>query len=103
MICMKKTALMATIVLASCAAWLLASDPPRSSASGVLITKDAFILPVSRPALPTGSVLIREGKIAEFGPQVATPEGATVIEEKRQEVMPGRIDCDSHLAIIGGV
>ena len=100
---MKKTALMATIVLASCAAWLLASEPQRSPASGVLIIKDAFILPVSRPALPKGSVLIREGKIAEIGPQVATPEGATVIDAKGQYVMPGIIDCHSHIAISGGV
>ena len=84
MIRMKKTALMATIVLASCAAWLLASEPQRSPASGVLIIKDAFILPVSGPALPKGSVLIREGKIAEIGPQVTTPEGATVIDAKGQ-------------------
>src|SRR5216117_2310175 len=103
MIRMKKTALMAAIVLASCAAWLLASEPQRSPASGVLIIKDAFILPVSRPAFPKGSVLIREGKIAEIGPQVATPEGATVIDAKGQYVMPGIIDCHSHIAISGGV
>src|SRR5262245_2928556 len=67
------------------------------------VIRNATILTVSHGTIPKGSILIRDGKIAEVGANVATPAGATVIDASNQYVMPGIIDCHSHIAISGGV
>ena len=46
---------------------------------------------------------MRDGKIAAVGTDVKAPEGATVIDAAGQFVIPGIIDCHSHIAIDGGV
>jgi imidazolonepropionase-like amidohydrolase len=53
--------------------------------------------------IEAGTVLLRGGKIAAVGREVAVPEGATVIDAKGRYVMPGIIDTHSHNAIEGGV
>jgi imidazolonepropionase-like amidohydrolase len=47
--------------------------------------------------------LIRDGKIAVVGADVAVPSGATVIDAAGEFVMPGIVDCHSHIAIDGSV
>lgn len=69
---------------------------PLMAAPAVLI-QNATILPVTKPAFQ-GSVLIRDGKIAEVGEKIAVPPGAQVIDGSGQFVMPGIIDCHSHIA-----
>ncbi len=49
-----------------------------------------------------GDMLIREGIIAGLG-QIERPAGVMVIDLKGQHVIPGVIDCHSHIAIQGGV
>lgn len=46
-----------------------------------------------------GAVLLRDGKIAAIGKQVAAPAGATVIDAKGKYVTPGLIDVHSHLGV----
>lgn len=46
-----------------------------------------------------GSVLLRDGKVAAIGQQIATPAGATVIDAKGKFVTPGLIDVHSHLGV----
>lgn len=46
-----------------------------------------------------GTVLLRDGKIAAVGQNVAVPAGATVVDAKGQHVIPGIIDCHSHIAV----
>jgi imidazolonepropionase-like amidohydrolase len=58
------------------------------NANVITVTKGSFY----------GSILIRDGKIAALGPDVAAPEGATVIDAAGQYVMPGIIDPHSHIA-----
>ena len=53
--------------------------------------------------IPKGSILIRGGKIAEIGPKVTVPAGATVIDATGQFVTPGIIDPHSHIAVAGGI
>ncbi|MGI8744269.1 MAG: amidohydrolase [Bryobacteraceae bacterium] len=69
---------------------------PLTAAPAILI-QNATILPVTKPAFQ-GSVLIRDGKIAEVGEKIAAPAGAQVIDGSGQFVMPGIIDCHSHIA-----
>src|SRR6266849_9744453 len=50
-----------------------------------------------------GSILVCDGKIAEVGENILVPQGATVIDASGQYVIPGIIDCHSHIAVDGGV
>lgn len=45
-----------------------------------------------------GSIVIRDNKIVEAGTSVMIPVGAKVIDASGQHVMPGIIDCHSHIA-----
>jgi imidazolonepropionase-like amidohydrolase len=69
----------------------------------VTVIQNASILTVSHGTIQNGSVLIRDGKIAEVGNAVSVPAGATVIDARGQYVMPGIIDCHSHIAVDGNV
>jgi imidazolonepropionase-like amidohydrolase len=43
-------------------------------------------------------ILIRDGKIESIGSKVAIPSGATTIDLSKMTVLPGLIDCHTHLA-----
>jgi imidazolonepropionase-like amidohydrolase len=75
--------------------------PP--DASPVILIQNATILTVSHGTIERGSILIKDGKIAEVGPSIKAPKDATVIDAAGQFVMPGIIDCHSHIAIEGSV
>jgi len=82
-----------------------AANPP-TTASGpapVILIQDATILTVSHGNLEHGSILIKDGKIAEVGPSIKAPKDAQVIDAQGQFVMPGIVDCHSHIAIDGDV
>lgn len=64
----------------------------QSPGSPVLI-KDARIVTAAGPVIEKGSVLIRNGLIAEVGPTVQAPAGAWVIEGNGLTVYPGLIDA----------
>lgn len=79
------------------------SATPLPDAGPVILIQNATILTVSHGTIERGSILIRDGKIAEVGPEIKAPSGAKVIDAAGQFVMPGIIDCHSHIAIEGGV
>ena len=88
------------------AAWFVearafAAEPP--DAPAVTLIENATILTVSHGTIEHGSILIRDGKIAEVGASIAEPKGAQVIDAKGQFVMPGIVDCHSHIAVDGSV
>jgi imidazolonepropionase-like amidohydrolase len=78
-----------------------AANPPDTPS--VLLIQNATILTVSHGTIEHGSVLIKDGKIAEVGTNVKTPKDAQVIDANGQFVIPGIVDCHSHIAIDGGV
>jgi imidazolonepropionase-like amidohydrolase len=75
----------------------------RAQSPGVTVIRDATILTVTHGTIEHGSILIRDGKIAAVGTDVAVPAGATVIDAAGQFVMPGIVDCHSHIAVDGSV
>jgi imidazolonepropionase-like amidohydrolase len=86
------------------AAVCLSSRPSQAQGgSNVMLIKNATILTVTKGTIQHGSILVRNGKIAEVGANVAAPSGANVIDGTGLFVMPGIIDCHSHIAIEGGV
>jgi len=69
--------------------------PP--AATLVAIT-NATILTASHGTIENGTILIRNGKIAAVGKDLAVPAAAQVIDGKGKFVMPGIIDAHSHSA-----
>ena len=94
------------IVIALLAALFVAASDSRATppdVSPVILIQNATILTVSHGTIENGSILIKDGKIAEVGASLKAPTGARVIDAAGQFVMPGIIDCHSHIAIEGGV
>ena len=99
----RKALVLAAVMLAMTVSWMPAAPPQGSAGSGVTVIKDGTILTVTNGVIQKGSILIRNGKIAEVGPAVTAPDGATVIDAAGMYVMPGIIDAHNHIAIAGGV
>jgi imidazolonepropionase-like amidohydrolase len=79
----------------------VAGTPP--DAPSVIIIQNATILTISHGTIEHGFILIKDGKIAEVGQAVKAPKDAQVIDAAGQYVMPGIIDCHSHIAVDGSV
>ncbi len=84
-------------------AFIACATPVCAQESSVTLIKNATVLTITHGTIEHGSVLIRDGKIADIGTNIAAPAGATVIDATGQYVVPGIIDCHSHIAIEGGV
>ncbi len=69
----------------------------------VTVIRNATIMTEGAKGTVKGSILVRDGKIAEVGENVLVPEGATVIDANGQWVIPGIIDCHTHIAVDGNV
>ena len=48
----------------------------------VIAIRGGTVLPVSGPAIPNGTVVIRGGKIVAVGANVAIPQGAEIVDAK---------------------
>src|SRR5208283_5270681 len=68
-----------------------------------LLIRNATILTVTHGTLERGDILIKDGKIAAVGSALKAPADAQVVDASGQFVMPGIIDCHSHIAIDGDV
>jgi imidazolonepropionase-like amidohydrolase len=98
---------LAILAMLLCGQAVRASNPPASDAQSkdaqVTLIKNATILTIKNGTIEHGSILIRDGKIAAVGADVKAPSNATVIDASGQWVMPGIVDCHSHIAIDGDV
>ncbi|CAN5508012.1 amidohydrolase family protein [soil metagenome] len=86
-------------VLAQTAARAPQVQAPPAAAEVIAIT-NARVLPVSGPAIERGTVVIRDGRIAAVGSDVAPPTGARVIDAAGKVVTPGFIDSATQLGIV---
>jgi imidazolonepropionase-like amidohydrolase len=91
------------ILLAALLTVAFAPSTAFAQASNTILIQNATILTITHGNIEHGSILIRDGKIAVVGTDVKAPDGATVIDAGGQFVMPGIVDCHSHIAIDGGV
>lgn len=71
--------------------------------SGAMLIKNAMVITITHGRIEHGSILIRDGKVAEVGTTVDAPADAKVIDASGMYVMPGIIDCHTHIAIDGDV
>jgi len=80
---------------------LRAANPP--DAPSVILIQNATVLTVSHGTIEHGSILIKDGKIVEVGQSIKAPKDAQIVDAAGQFVMPGIIDCHSHIAVDGSV
>lgn len=91
------------LVLGLSVAARAANPPDVPAAPSAIVIQNATILTVSHGTIEHGSILIQNGKITEVGQSVHAPKDAQVIDAAGQFVMPGIIDCHSHIAVDGSV
>src|SRR5690606_38923548 len=92
----------------TCVALLVLASPLASTAgegastyeplpSRTTLIRGAVILDGKGGRLADGDLLLRDGRIAALGADLAAPEGANVIDATGRWVTPGIIDVHSHL------
>jgi len=75
-----------------------------SAAPVETLIKNATIMTASHGTIANGSILIRDGKIAEVGSNLKPRDpNARVIDASGKYVTPGIIDCHSHTGVDGNV
>ena len=88
------------LVMGNTEAWRAA--PP--AAPGTVLVKNATLWTAGpRGTLRNADLLVKDGKIAAVGRELAPPKGALVVDGTGRHVSPGIIDCHNHWAILGNV
>ncbi|HXN52671.1 MAG TPA: amidohydrolase family protein [Candidatus Acidoferrum sp.] len=70
----------------------------QSHADVTVIRAGKFIDVDAGRALSNQTIIIRNGKIESIGENLPIPAGATIVDLSRMTVLPGLIDCHTHLA-----
>ena len=71
---------------------------PIPPAGRLVAITNATIMTASHGTIENGTIVIRDGKIAAVGADVAVPQGAKVIDGAGKYVIPGIVDAHSHSA-----
>ena len=61
--------------------------------------RNATILTAAGPTIRNGTIVLRDGKIAALGANIAVPPDAVVVDGSGKFVTPGVIDTHSHLGV----
>ncbi|MBI3790946.1 MAG: amidohydrolase family protein [Gemmatimonadetes bacterium] len=79
-------------------ALLLGAPTARAQDKAVAI-RGGTVLPISGPAIPNGTVVMRGGKIVAVGANVSIPAGAEIVDARGKYVMPGVIDAATQIGL----
>jgi imidazolonepropionase-like amidohydrolase len=99
------TAMAASLVATLMPSLTRAANTPgvTTEPAAIILIQNATILTVSHGDIEHGSILIKDGKIVDVGTSVKAPKDALIIDAGGQFVMPGIVDCHSHIAVDGDV
>ncbi len=75
---------------------LAACFAPRLAAQDVAIT-NVRIIAGNGPVIPSGTIIVRDGKIVSAGAGVANTKGLKIIDAKGMSALPGFIDAHKHI------
>ena len=98
MICRRNVllALGVLLVLAPMAATRIDGQAAGQAAPARIVAlRGGTVLTVTKGTIPNGTVILRDGKIAAVGANIAVPPGAEIIDTTGQFVSPGIIDAHS--------
>ena len=71
---------------------------PALDTHGSCLVKNGTIITVAHGVILNGDILVKNGKIAEIGKNLAAPQGVAVIDATGKFVTPGIVDAHSHVA-----
>ncbi|MGE3182745.1 MAG: amidohydrolase family protein, partial [Phycisphaerae bacterium] len=74
---------------------------PSFRTGGDLLLRNATVLTIADGTLENASILIRDGKIAAVGDNIAVPDDVTAVDLSGYFVSPAILDPHSHIAIDG--
>jgi imidazolonepropionase-like amidohydrolase len=99
---MKMRAFVLTLALALCPAWALPQSPPTSQASASVLVKAGKLLDVREGRyIENAGIWVEGDRIKEVGHasevQLHAPRDAKIIDLGRETVLPGLIDCHTHI------
>jgi len=72
---------------------------PSLLAAQTYVIRNARIVTVSGPVIPSGNILIQDGKIAAVGANISIPSGAKVVDAKGLTAYPGMIDAHTSVGL----
>lgn len=84
------------ILILTCPIWC---GPGAAEAQESLAVRNARIYPVTGPVIPSGTLVVENGKISAIGPYVPVPRGVRIIDVEGKTVMPGIIENHSHMGM----
>lgn len=77
----------------------LSAAPRQPDASAKAVRAGLLVDPETGSARADQVILVRDGRIAAVGADVAIPDGAEVLDLSDQTVLPGLVDTHNHLAL----
>jgi imidazolonepropionase-like amidohydrolase len=93
--------IMKAVLVLSVIVWGLPAAAPPAQAADVILIKNGTIVPVVGDPIPSGSLLIRDGKIAAIGRNISPPEGALVLDAEGSYVYPGLVAPMTAIGVTG--
>ncbi len=93
--CERITAAVRACLMLTAACWAMLIP---AAAQVTAIRAGKLIDPDSGTVLTSQTILIRDGKIEAVGNNVSIPSNAKIIDLSKMTVLPGLIDCHTHLA-----
>jgi imidazolonepropionase-like amidohydrolase len=91
---------MKEFTLVVCAFLALAASEPAGAEGAVTVIRAGHLVdPDAGRVLDAQTIVVRDGVIVEVGPSITSPPGARIIELGAYTVLPGLIDCHTHLTL----
>ncbi len=92
-----------TLFSTLCGTVPLIADEPTTAAGERVALVGAHLIPIDGPEIPSGTVIIYDGKIESIGPkdQVQIPAGARRVDASGKVIMPGLVCTHSHIGGVG--
>lgn len=80
---------------------LLLAVAGQAAADEVILIKNGTIVPVVGPTIPSGSLLIKNGRIAQIGQNIKAPDSAKVIDAQGNYIYPGLVAVMTAIGVTG--